>query len=52
MSGRASFYYVFCKKSKEFSQHGGQTKAGHDHICQACLDDDAGPGWKSPELAN
>jgi hypothetical protein len=44
ISGRTTFYCVFCKESKEFSEHGGQTKEGHDDICQACLAaDDAFP---------
>lgn len=40
ISVRTTFYCVFCKESKEFSEHGGQTKESFDNSCQACLDGD------------
>ncbi len=44
ISSRTTFYCVFCKKSKEYSEHGGRTKAHQDDICNACLNrDDALP---------
>ena len=49
ISGRTTFYCVFCKESKEFSEHGGQTKESFDNICQACLDGDGDDEDISPE---